>query len=88
MAPHNLRYAKDDPDGVDRWKRRTEPHVQKAIHDVFHGHGSDAQKRMVDHWSDRIVREGLGLPVPEYHDLHPRHLRLVESDGEKETEGE
>lgn len=88
MQQHNLRHRKDDPDGVNRWKDRTEPHVQKAIVDVFHGRGSARQKRMVDLWSDRIVRMGLGLPVQEYHELHPRHLRLVESDGEEETEGE
>lgn len=80
-----------DKAGIKRWKERTDPHVNRAIKDVFHGRGSDEQKQAVDHWSDRMVREGLGLPVPEYDDVpvpRPRHLRLVKSDGPEEDEGE
>lgn len=95
MPPHNLRYAKDDPDGVKRWKERTPEPLQKAIVDVFHGRGSALQKQMVDEWSDHLVHN-----VPEdrlvelmtlYHERVQRraHLRVVRtSDGWEETEGE
>lgn len=37
-------------DGVGLWRDRTPQVLQAAVVDVFHGRGTDQQRRLVDNW--------------------------------------